>query len=143
MNKAQSLLNTLIACPLPLKREDVMLIISKGTAVSYVSSDNDNFSMSYDATLVITDYAGSADALMFIILQWMAQHQPTHESDAFQFEADIISHTAVDITINIPLTETIKVTISEAGIELNPVDDPSMEPFWIDAHPDWGIVLKQ
>jgi len=141
MNKAQKLLNHLLASPLPLKRDDVMVLISNGKAFSYVSSANDNFSMQYEAVLVITDYAGNADALLFIILQWLAQHQPDHDPEAFSFQADIIDHNSVDITIKIPLSEVVKVTVVPEGISLNHIEDPSLEPHWLNA-PAWQLFIN-
>lgn len=141
MNKAQKLLDHILLSPLQLKRDDVMLLISNGKAVSYVSSENNNFSMKYEMVLVITDYAGNADALQFIILQWMAINQPDHDADAFSFEADIINHNSVDLTIKISLDEVIKVTITPTGISLAHIQDPSLEPFWLNS-PQWQLFIN-
>lgn len=141
MNKAQKLLEHLLASPLKLKSEDVMLLISNGQAISYVSSANDHFSMKYEAVLVITDYAGPADALQFVILQWLSIHQPDHPPEAFSFQADIINHKSVDLTIKIALDEVVKVSIAPEGISLTHIADPDLEPVWLNA-PEWQLFIN-
>jgi len=141
MNKAQKLLDHILSSPLKIQRDDVMLMISGGKAMSYVSSANSNFRMQYQADLIITDYAGNADALLFIVLQWLAVNQPDHKEDAFSFQADIINHHSVDIVIKINLDELVVVTVTPAGISLTHPQDPSLEPCWLNG-PAWILYIN-
>ena len=131
MNKAKKLLDYLLSSPLSLKRDDVLIVLTDGKAVSYPSASNPHFSMHYNANVLIQDYTGSADALLFIVLKWLQTAQPDHREDALQFETDMLDHQRADITLKISLQEVIKVSEDSAGIQLNHVDDPSLEPVTI------------
>jgi len=128
MNKAKKLLDHLLASPLSLNRDDVMLVITNGNALSFASAENLHFKMRYEANLLISNDSGNADALLFILLQWLDANQPDHAEDAIKFEVDMLDHQRADVTINITLEEVVKVSQTATGISLTHIDDPRMEP---------------
>ncbi len=61
-----------------------------------------------------------------MVLQWLKQNQPYHKEDAIQFEVDILSQSAVDLSLKIDLSEIIKVDIKDEGVYLKTCAEPDL-----------------
>lgn len=78
----------------------------------------------FKLSLIVTDYAGEADALLLPLLAWLRVNQPElfenpqRRADAIAFEVDLNNNQTADIEINVELTE--RVIVSEVkGDRLN------------------------
>ena len=96
------------------------------------------FEYRYTLTLIVTDYPHSADTIVVPVLAWLRTNQPDtftnpdKREDAFKFEAEILNHTTVDISIKLKLTERVTVKVQDAGYQVehhpepvNAEDDPA------------------
>jgi len=96
------------------------------------------FEYRYTLTLIVTDYPHSADTIVVPVLAWLRTNQPDtftnpdKREDAFKFEAEILNHTTVDISIKLKLTERVTVKVQDAGYQveyhpepINAEDDPA------------------
>ncbi|MBC7489588.1 MAG: phage tail protein [Glaciimonas sp.] len=91
---------------------------------------------------IITDYIGNTDALMVMLLAWIAVHQsdllnnPEHHKTSIRFEFDFNNHENADLSLVIDFTERIIVTQAEQGrlhIKNRPEPHPTpdyADPFW-------------
>jgi len=141
MHKLGSLRTHLLNAPLRLQEENLLTFVDKGKVTSYPGGSNQHFELHYQAHIIISEYTGAADKIMFLILQWMDQNNLTWSNEAFNFGADILDHEKVDIEISIDLTETIKVEQAEEGIYLHHCTEPSIEPVLIPAT-DWTLFIN-
>lgn len=113
MNKLQSLRKHL-AQTVPFLKENpdkLLMFIESGDASSRARLPTLSYTLSYTATLVITDCAADPDTIFVPLLAWLKTHYP-HRADekAFDFQAEILDNDSVDLEIKIPLDEFVKVT---------------------------------
>jgi len=79
-----------------------------------------SFEYRYTLDLVLTDFAGSPEAVMVPLLQWLTRHQsellanPANR-DKLNFEVDVLADDLVDLAIKLPLTERVRVIRDAAG----------------------------
>ena len=126
MKKLESLREHLLSSPLQIQADDLLTFAEQGKVISFQGEDNQHFELSYWANIIITDYSGNADQIAYLVLQWLKQHQPHHKEDAIEFEADILSQSAVDLSLKIELSETIKVRVEEEGVYLKSCAEPDI-----------------
>lgn len=116
MDKINSLREHLVARVSPLNTDPDRLLIfvdkgklaSKGLTLS--------FEYRYTAHVIITEFAGHADAVMVPVIEWYKRHQPdTDIQDGVRFEADILNHASVDLSLYLDLTERVIVTQDADG----------------------------
>ena len=88
----------------------------------------------YTLTLVVTDWAEHADALIVPILAWLSVNQPellqNHDRwvDGFTFRAEILNHSSADIEIQLKLTERVGVTNTAGHIDVTHFPEPPQNP---------------
>ncbi|WP_338616453.1 phage tail protein [Pigmentiphaga sp. CHJ604] len=117
MKKPASLRKHLTGAVPELKREPdkLQVFIDSGKIVS-AGTKSLSFEYRFTLHLLLTDYQGSADAIMVPILAWLKIHQPelalnaNEREKAFRFEVDILNHETCDIAIDLDLTERVAVT---------------------------------
>ncbi|MBB1625178.1 phage tail protein [Achromobacter sp. UMC71] len=69
----------------------------------------------FTLTMIVTDYAGQADAILLPLLAWLRVNQPElfentqRREEAIVFEVDLNNNETVDIEINVQLTERVIV----------------------------------
>lgn len=97
------------------------------------------FEYRYRLNVFIQDFAGSEDALVIAITEWVSVLQPelllNHETgnQAITFEVDLLDNELVDLLFELELTETVRVIPREGGgfdatHEAEPaVEDPAFE----------------
>lgn len=75
----------------------------------------------FTLTIVVTEYAGTPDALMLPLLAWIRIKQPdllanpARRDSAISFDVELLDHGAADLEIKIPLTEQVIVRKASEG----------------------------
>ena len=141
MKKLESLREHLLSSPLQLQADDLLTFAEQGKVISFQGEDNQHFELRYSANIIITDYSGDADQIACLVLQWLKQHQPHHKEDAIEFEADILSQSAVDLSLKIDLSEIIKVRVEEEGIYLKSCAEPNLAEILLPKQ-EWEITSE-
>lgn len=142
MNKLESLRAHLLAIPGELKidPDDLLTFADQGTVYSAAQGTNPHFELRYKANIIVQNFSGRADRLMFWLLQWLAVNQPDHAPDAVEFQADLLNHKSADLSISVDLTETVRVEQTADGIKLHHCD-PSIPPDTLPANP-WTLYVR-
>jgi len=80
----------------------------------------------YEATaiVVVTDWPGSAHPIARALAIWLRTHEPAAR-DALEFEVDVISHTLVDLSFELPFSETVVFDGADAEACAAPLPDPA------------------
>ena len=116
MNKLKSLRDYLLANipTLAQNPERLLVFADKGKVIS--NSLSLSFEYDYTVNLIVTDFAGDANMVMVSVLAWYKHYQ---QDKAFpsniEFEADILNHQAVDLSLKLPLSERVIVTVDTEG----------------------------
>lgn len=122
MKKPESLRRHLEECVPCLKKnpQNLHVFVEKGKIVSRLGGGL-SFEYRYTLNLVATDFTDHADTLTIPLLAWIAVNQPEilqnpeQQENAFRFEAEIIDHDKVDLSIEIDLTERVIVVKNPDG----------------------------
>jgi hypothetical protein len=132
VRKPAELRDWLLASVRDLKKnpEKLQIFIDRGNLQARLQTSL-HFEYQYTLNLIVTDFATSADNIMVPLLAWVKVSQPEMESDAIQFEADIIARDKIDLSLTMPLTERVLVTRGEDG---NYTTDHPAEPV-----PEWNL----
>lgn len=141
MNKLAQLRAALLSAPLGLVEDQITCFTEEGRLLSHASELNQDFRLDYPATVLITGYSGPIDALFYFISQWYKRYQPNHGGGDCRFSADILDHVRADLSITVPLTETVLATSVAAGILLSHPDDPDLNPLSLSAD-EWSIWAR-
>jgi hypothetical protein len=104
------------------------------------------FALAYDLTVLVSSFASDAAMLMFIVCDWLREHQPdllASGAQGFAFEADILDEKTVDVQITLPLTEVVlaqgqadgrwDLSTRDEPVPMLPDDEP-----WAQASPRSG-----
>ena len=130
MNKLKSLRDYLLANipTLAQNPERLLIFADKGKIVS--NSLSLSFEYDYTVNLIVTDFAGDANMVMVSVLAWYKQNQ---QDKAFpcsiDFEAEILDHQSVDLSLKLPLTERVIVTVDTEGniTDMHRCDEPVID----------------
>jgi len=104
------------------------VFIDSGRIVSTLASSL-SFEYQYRLNMVITDYAGNIDLLIVPLLAWLRTNEPdimaTEEKrrTGFTFQADVISDTTSDISIELQLSERVIVKQADDGLHVTHVSE--------------------
>lgn len=95
------------------------------------------------AHIVLTDHFGDIDAVMIPLLQWLSHYQPNlRPEEAVRFQAELLSHHAWDLAIEVTLTERVValVNCAEGRIDV----EHRLPEFPIDACPavHWKLYIR-
>lgn len=121
MKKPQLLRQHLVAAIPCLQADPERLLIfvdNGGLAGTY--RPGASFEYRYTLDLVLTDFAGSPEAVMVPLMQWLTRHQsellanPANR-DKLTFEVDVLADNLVDLAIKLPLTERVRVSRGDDG----------------------------
>lgn len=116
MKKPDSLRAHLTAALPELGREPdaLTLFVTDGRVVTRLGGTL-GFEYRYSAKLILLNFRGDASQIFFPVLTWLSVNQPdlllNHEAgaDAIRFEVDVLDNLAVDVQIELPLTEAADV----------------------------------
>lgn len=130
MKKPESLKALLLASVPGLndKPENLSMFIDKGRIAARLSGSL-SFEYRYTVNVVVQDYAGDVDALFVPLLAWVADQQPDllerDQQEPFSFESEILDGDLADISIDLELTERVKVARTDEGLVVTHLDEPS------------------
>ncbi|AMU18879.1 phage tail protein [Burkholderia cenocepacia] len=105
---------------LPENPDRLLVFVDEGVVESNASRAQ-SYVIRYVARIVLLDFAGSTFALMGDITEWAKRNQPDivqnpdTRQNGITFEADMLNHGAVDLSIRVPLTENVVVTVAPDG----------------------------
>lgn len=111
--------------------DSLNMFIDNGRMVSTLASSL-SFEYQYQLNLLVTDYDGNLDLLVVPVLAWLRENQPdimaTEEKrrTGFTFNADVISDTVMDISMNLQLTERVIVKDLNGALHVNHVGEPPL-----------------
>ncbi|MGM9489734.1 phage tail protein [Ideonella sp. YS5] len=128
MLKPQSLFDHLSAA-VPAFRtspDQLSMLVRSGRIVA-AGGPSLSFEYRYTVQLVALDFAGHPDAIMVPLLAWLRANQPEVADNpelrdkSVRFEAEYLNRQAVDLSIEVDLTERVIVGRRPAGAEPDPV----------------------
>jgi hypothetical protein len=122
MNKPQSLRDHLLGAITELRHdpERLLVFIDQGSIRSTAAAGL-SFEYSYSLQIILTDFAGSPDAVVVPLLAWLMVNQSELltnlelAKDSIKFEVDILDNSKVDMALTLPLTERVLVKRQENG----------------------------
>ncbi len=131
MMKATSLRKALTAAVphLAAHPDALHVFVDEGNVVG-TGTRSLGFEYRYTLTLIVTDYPHSSDTIVVPVLAWLRTNQPDtftnpdKREDAFKFEAEILNHTTVDISIKLKLNERVTVKVEGAGYQVEHHPEP-------------------
>lgn len=117
------------------KNPDRLLVFINEGSLRCTAATSLSFEYGYTLEVVVTDYAEHADTLMVPILAWVKVNQPElladpNKRDGIRFEADLLSHQSMDLSVRIELTERVVVTDNQDGSRTaTHVGEPPLDPY--------------
>ncbi|QKY07999.1 phage tail protein [Janthinobacterium lividum] len=141
MYKPNSLRQHLATAIPDLQRDPDRLVVfvDEGNVVATATASL-SFEYRFKLNLIVTDYAGNADAIMVAMIAWLKVHQAELMANEEQrkrgisFEVDFNNHETVDISIKLDLTERVIVKRGEGGRhDIRHAAEPQSTPGYTDA----------
>ncbi|OEZ98763.1 phage tail protein [Duganella phyllosphaerae] len=143
MYKPNSLRQHLASAIPELQRDPERLLVfaDEGNVVASATASL-SFEYRFKLNLIVTDYAGDADAIMVALIAWLKVHQldlmanEDRRKNGISFEVDFNNHETVDISIKLDLTERVAVQRGNQGrLDIKHVPEPQATPgyaneFW-------------
>ncbi|REE92642.1 phage tail protein [Cupriavidus plantarum] len=121
--------------------DKLQLFVEEGRVVA-TGARTISFEYQYTLSVLVTDFAASADAITVPVLAWLRANQPElfnnpdKRPDGFKFEVDILSHTTVDLLMKLPLTERVIVKVVDGEYDVTHAPEPVDEN---DDHSAWEL----
>lgn len=131
MNKPASLRTALeLALPeLKTNPERMLVFIDKGRIVS-TQAPSFCFEYHYTLNVIIIDYSKHSDTIFIPLLVWIREHQSdllTGRSDSqIAFEAEMLNNESTDVSITLPLTESVLVTQASGTLTSQHLAEPPL-----------------
>jgi hypothetical protein len=126
MKKLTDLRTFLLDHPIGIEAENLLTFAEKGETEYNFDPDDKSFQISYDANLVLTDFVGDFNAVLFVLQDWLYHNQPDLKPDAVKFHIDILDHRRSDVSLLVSLSEDIQATEQDTGHELTSLDEPNI-----------------
>jgi hypothetical protein len=147
MKKPASLRAALTAAVPHLKRnpDALHIFLDEGRIISTAATSL-SFEYQYVLNVIVTDYSEHADTIVVPILAWLRRNQidlllnPDRGRDGFRFEADILNHTTLDLSIKLTLTERVGVTENEGKLTVTHFDEPPLDA--LEGVEHWQLFVK-
>lgn len=111
--------------------ENLHIFVEKGNIVSRAGASL-SFEYRYQLNLIVTDFTDHADTLIIPLLAWVKVNQPDifqhpdKQENAIRFEAEILDHQNVDLSITIDLTERVIVVKNGEIYTATHCDEPPL-----------------
>lgn len=153
MLKPQSLHAHLLAAVPEFRRDpDKLSINARDGHIVCTGAASLSFEYAYTLNVIVLDYAAHADAVIVPLLAWLQVNQielfenPDKQAKSIRFEVDQLNRSAVDLSIEIDLTERVivkKPTDDGEGLrfEVKHVPEPPRVGV-IDQRERWSFYLK-
>lgn len=119
----------------PGMQEDALHTFVDSGHIECTASTSMSYVYHYSLQVIVTDYAGHADAVILPILNWLRMHQPelflsrSLMADGFRFEADILNHETYDFGITLKLSERVSVKTVGKLATVQHHGEPPLEPY--------------
>lgn len=127
---------------------DRLSIFIKEGQLASIGAPGLSFEYRYTLELLLFDFARHADALMLPLLAWVRRHQPDlvenpdRQARAIRFEAEILGPQAVDLSIQIDLTESVRVRRrAGGGHDVVHLPEPPRQGA-VDQAEHWAVYLR-
>lgn len=132
MNKPNSLRAHLLGAITELRHNpDRLLVFIDNGSIRSTAAAGLSFEYSYSLQIILTDFAGSPDAVVVPLLSWLLVNQSELlanlelAKDSIKFEVDVLDNSKVDMALTLPLTERVLVKRQEDGsLLITHVDEP-------------------
>lgn len=120
-----------------LKRnpDRLLVFIDEGT-IRCTNAASLSFEYAYTLQLVVTDYAEHADTIMVPILAWVKDNQPElfanpdKQRTGIRFEAELLNHESMDLSVRIQITERVVVAdLPDGSRTATHVGEPPLDPY--------------
>lgn len=122
MNKPASLRAHLLGAITELRHNpDRLLVFVDQGSIRSTAAAGLSFEYNYSLQLILTDFAGSPDAVVVPLLAWLLVNQSELltnlelAKDSIKFEVDVLDNSKVDMALTLPLTERVLVKLQEDG----------------------------
>lgn len=87
-----------------------LLVFIENGSIDFAAGNNLSHKYRFPARLVITDWHESVDLIILPILEWLRAYEPGFvPTDAIRFDAEILNHEKVDLSLTVNLTELVIV----------------------------------
>jgi hypothetical protein len=137
MNKPESLRAHLLASVPDLKNNpDALLVFIDQGTIRSTAAPGLSFEYAYTLNIILTDFPGHPDAVAIPLLAWVLVNQRELMENlelgktAITFEADVLDHSKVDLSIKLPLTERVIVKKQpDNSLQVSHPDEPQLEPY--------------
>lgn len=148
MKKPASLRAALVAALPDLARDpERLLVFIDAGALHSTYAPGLSFETAYTLNLILTDFAGDPLVVWLAILIWLRVNQAElldnidKRQSGITFEADIIDHDKVDLSIKLQLTERVIVKdLGNGKLDISIADEPQPEARLIAGH--WELYLR-
>jgi len=116
-------LREVVKMAVPALQEDpskLLVFVDKGRILS-PGPGALSFEYAYTVNLILTDMQGDADPVMVAILEWAQVNQPellvvNEDRNTITFEVDQVTHDTYDLSIEMQLTEAVRVAQDANGV---------------------------
>lgn len=150
MLKPQSLHKHLLAAVPEFRRDpDKLTINAREGRIVCTAAGGLSFEYVYTLNVIALDYAAHADAVIVPLLAWLREHQielfenNDKREKSIRFEVDQLNRSAVDLSIEIDLTERVIVRPVPASGETPPAGGEQRFDVVHVPEPDRVGVIKQ
>lgn len=129
------------ANPAIRRNPDRMHIFAESGNIVSTGASSLSFEYQYTLNIIVTDYAGHADAIMVPLLAWVRVHQPDlmtnsdRRKTGIRFEVEYLSQSAVDLSVEIDLTERVLVSHDDGRFHAKHIGEP--------ADPDYPLIAEE
>lgn len=138
MRKPAALRAHLVAAVPELARDpDRLLVFVDAGSVPATFATGKSFQYSYTLNVIVTDMAEDPDRLMFHLSEWIRAEQPElmanpARREEIRFEVDVLANDKFDLSLKLPVTERVIVTLADDGQPqfANP-PEPQIPADWI------------
>jgi hypothetical protein len=128
MDKLNSLKQHLLDHIPVLKRDpDCLHVFADKGTIHFIASRELHFQYEYTAVVIVTGLALHADAVFVPVVHWCKLNQLDLDNEGVKFLADPIDGNSIDLRIEIPLTEPVRVLEVEGGYSTEHVTEPVPE----------------
>jgi len=147
--KKPSILRSMLLAAVPsigAAPETLSMFIDKGRVAARLTKSL-SFEYRYTLNIVVQEYAGDMDTLFVPLLAWIAEYQPDllerGEQEPFSFESEILDGDCADVSIDLELTERVRVDRDGRKLLPKHLDEPSRADAFdgVSAASPWRGVL--
>lgn len=133
MNKPRQIRDHLLKHVSELRNDpDRLLVFIESGKLRCTAAVGLSFEYAFNLQLIITDFAGHPDSVMIPLLDWIRLNQPEllanydKNSDAIQFDAEVMTNDLVDLSITLPLTERVIVKGQDGELKVTHATEPQL-----------------